>query len=150
AYVWEKVLRKLRSRQMPPSGMPRPEETTYDRLVAFLESELDHAAEINPDPGRPVIRRLNRTEYGNAIRDLLAVDFDEHVLLPNDDTGHGFDTVGEALSVSPLLAEAYMSTARKISSQAVGNEDIQPFITEYEISRRLLQDDRMSEDLPFG
>ena len=149
-YVWENVLRKLRGRQMPPSGMPRPEDITYESLVAFLESELDHAAAINPDPGRPVIRRLNRTEYGNAVRDLLAVDFDEHVLLPNDASGHGFDTVGDALSVSPLLAEAYIATARKISSQAVGNEDIQPLIAEYEISRGLLQNDRMSEDLPFG
>ena len=70
-YVWENVLRKLRGRQMPPSGMPRPEDTTYESLVAFLESELDHAAAINPDPGRPVIRRLNRTDYGNAVRDLL-------------------------------------------------------------------------------
>ena len=148
--TWEKVVRKLNAGAMPPAGMPRPDQADSNAFINYLEAELDRAAAAQPDPGRPVVRRLNRSEYGNAVRDLLAVEFDEHVLLPNDDSGYGFDTVGEALSVSPLLAEAYMSTARKISSKAVGDEDIKPFIAEYEVSRRLVQNDRMSEDLPFG
>jgi hypothetical protein len=148
--LWEKVVRKLRTGSMPPAGMPRPEETVLNNVAAFLEQQLDiHAANVG-DPGKPIIRRLNRTEYGNAVSDLLAVEFDEHERLPNDDSGYGFDTVGEALSISPLLTEAYLSTARKISQMAVGDEDINPYIAEYKISRELLQNNRMSEDLPFG
>jgi mono/diheme cytochrome c family protein len=148
--IWEKVIRKLRTGAMPPAGLPRPEVAEAEAFATYLENELDRFAAEDPDPGRPVVHRLNRTEYGNAVRDLLAVEFDEHILLPNDDSGHGFDTVGEALSVSPLLAEAFMSTARKISSMAVGDKNIQPLIAEYEVSRQLVQNNRMSEDLPFG
>jgi cytochrome c5 len=148
--IWEKVIRKLRTRAMPPSGMPRPAQAQLDDVAAFLETELDRSAAADPDPGRPVVSRLNRTEFGNAIRDLLAVEMDIASLLPNDDSGYGFDTVGEALSVSPLLAETYIATARKISTRAIGNPQIQPYVADYEISRQLVQDNRVSEDLPFG
>ncbi len=150
AAIWEKVVRKLRTGAMPPSGLPRPDQDATGALIGYLEEELDRAAAAAPDPGRPVIHRLNRAEFSNAVRDLLAVEIDELSLLPADDSGHGFDNVGETLSVSPLLAEAYMSAARMISSKAVGDSDISPFTAEHEISRRLVQDGRMSEDLPFG
>src|SRR6185295_13198091 len=100
---WEKVMRKLQARQMPPAGKKRPEEKIYQNVVAQLASRLDRAAEKNPNPGRTdTFRRLNRTEYQNAIRDLLALDIDAAALLPKDDASHGFDnvTVGD---LSPTL-----------------------------------------------
>lgn len=99
--IWEKVVRKLRTRSMPPSGMPRPENGATDAFAAYLEDNLNRAVAARPDPGRPAVSRLNRTEFGNAVRDLLAVEMDFTELLPNDDSGYRFDTVGEALSVSP-------------------------------------------------
>ncbi len=148
--IWEKVIRKLRTRAMPPSGMPRPDQSLTDNFVTFLEDSLDRAAQQSPDPGNPVVSRLNRTEFENAVRDLLGVEMDVSNLLPHDDSGYGFDTVGEALSVSPLLAESYMSTARKISTRAIGDMDVQPLTIDYEVSRQFVQDTRMSEELPFG
>ena len=148
--VWEKVVRKLRGRQMPPAGMPRPDEAGYDAFVHYLETELDRMARANPDPGRPVIHRLNRTEYENAVRDLLAVEIDGAALLPADDAGQGFDNIAEILSVSPLLVERYIAVARKVSLLAIGDPDTRPYTESYSISRRLVQDDRVSEDLPFG
>src|SRR5262249_19196708 len=118
--AWERVVRKLRARQMPPLGKDRPSESAYDALVARLTSTLDRAAARHPDPGRTdTFRRLNRTEYQNAIRDLLALDIDATVLLPKDDAGHGFDnvTVGD---LSPTLLDRYVSAAQKISRLAVG------------------------------
>ncbi len=147
APVWEKVLRKLRGRAMPPAGMPRPDEATYDSLANYLEAELDGAA---PNPGRPVLHRLNRAEYTNAIRDLLALDIDGASLLPADDSGYGFDNIGDVLSVSPMLLERYMSTARKISRLAIGDPAGRPDSQTYEVSRFLGQEDRISENLPFG
>ena len=147
--VWEKVVRKLRGRQMPPAGMPRPDEAGYDAFVHYLETELDRTARANPDPGRPVIHRLNRTEYENAVGDLLAVEIDGAALLPADDAGQGFDNIAEILSVSPLLVERYIAVARKISLLAIGDPDTRPYTESYSISRRLVQDDLVSEDLPF-
>jgi len=103
--VWEKVVHKLRSRAMPPPGRPRPDAPSYQALITHLESELDRAAAARPNPGRPAIRRLNRTEYANAIRDLLAVDIDAEALLPVDEVDQGFDNIGDALSVTPVLLE---------------------------------------------
>ena len=150
AEVWEKVVRKLRARQMPPVGMPRPDEASYDALIRYFETELDRAARANPNPGRPVIHRLNRTEYANAVRDLLAVEIDGESLLPADDAGRGFDNIAEILSVSPLLVERYMAAARKISLLAIGDPDTRPYTESYDVPRRLVQDGRTSEDLPFG
>ena len=147
APVWEKVLRKLRGRAMPPAGMPRPDEATYDSLASYLEQELDSA---RPNPGRPVLHRLNRAEYTNAIRDLLALEIDGAFLLPADDSGYGFDNIGDVLSVSPMLLERYMSAARKISRLAVGDHGGRPDSETYDVPRFLGQEDRTSEALPFG
>ena len=117
---WELVVRKLRARSMPPAGRPRPSEAAYDGLVAHLETSLDRVAAANPDPGRTdTFRRLNRTEYQNAIRDLLAVEIDVEAFLPSDDSSHGFDNISVG-GLSPMLLERYLSAAQKISRLAVG------------------------------
>jgi mono/diheme cytochrome c family protein len=150
AEVWEKVARKLRTGQMPPAGRQRPDAAFYEAFPAYLETALDRAADAKPNPGRPTVHRLNRLEYTNAVRDLLAVDVDAAALLPADDAGRTFDNIAEILSVSPLLVEKYLSAARKISRLAIGERSVHAFTAEYDVSRRLVQDDRMSEDLPFG
>ncbi len=147
--VWEKVVRKLRARSMPPAGLPRPEENTYDSVVSSLESSLDRIAAAKPDPGRTdTFRRLNRTEYHNAIRDLLALDVDVSSLLPNDDSSHGFDnvTVGE---LSPTLLERYLSAAQKISRLAVGGAVRSPGGDTVTLPPDLTQEQHFDE-LPFG
>src|SRR5262249_33732574 len=118
--VWEKVVRKLRGRMMPPLGRPRPDEKTYDTVVSYLEKSLDRDAAANPNPGRTeTFRRLNRTEYQNAIRDLLALDVEVSSLLPKDDASYGFDNVG-AGALSPTLLERYLTAEQKISPSAGG------------------------------
>ncbi|MBI1355556.1 MAG: DUF1592 domain-containing protein [Acidobacteria bacterium] len=124
--TWEKVVRRLRARQMPPAGMPRPDEQDYQVILASLESELDHAAVAAPNPGRTdTFRRLTRTEYRNAVRDLLDLDVDVSALLPNDESSHGFDniTVGD---LSPTLLDRYISAAQKVSRLAVGRPGRSP------------------------
>jgi len=150
AAVWEKVVRKLRTGAMPPFGMPRPDKTTYDSFATYLETELDRAAAAKPNPGRPVVHRLNRSEYSNAIRDLLALDTDAGSLLPADNSNYGFDNIGDALSVSPMLMERYISAAGKVSRLAVGGPTIRPVTETYPVPQLLVQDTRVSEDLPFG
>ena len=123
----------------------------YDSFATYLETELDRAAKANPNPGRAVIHRLNRTEYTNAIRDLLALEINGRSLLPGDDSaGYGFDNIGENLTVSPALLERYLSAAEKISRLAVGDASMSPALKTYDVPQRLVQEDRMSEDLPFG
>ena len=107
--TWEKLARKLRNREMPPAGMPRPDAATYDALVKYIETGRDRLAQAKPNPGRPTLHRLNRTEYGNAVRDLLALEIDVSELLPADDIGYGFDNIGDVLQVSPVLLERYLS-----------------------------------------
>ena len=148
--VWEKVLKKLRAGAMPPAGMPRPNQATYDSFATYLETALDSAAAAHPNPGRPVMHRLNRVEYTNAVRDLLAVDIDGETLLPADDSRYGFDNIGDVLTVSPALLERYLSAARKISRLAIGDPDISSVFEGYTIPKYFMQDDRMNEDLPFG
>src|SRR5579871_2598019 len=148
--LWEKVLRKLRSREMPPPGAPRPDEATYAALVNAIEGERDRLADAKPNPGRPTLHRLNRAEYANAIRDLLALDVEVADLLPADDTGYGFDNIGDVLTVSPSLLERYLLAAGKISRQAVGDTAMPPADETYSVRPGLKQDDRMSEDLPLG
>ncbi|MBI3895042.1 MAG: DUF1592 domain-containing protein [Acidobacteria bacterium] len=150
AEVWEKVIRKLRVRGMPPVGMPRPDLATYDSFATYLETELDKAAAAKPNPGRPIIRRLNRTEYTNAIRDLLAVDIDAASLLPIDESSYGFDNIANVLTISPMLMERYVVAAGKIGRLAVGDSSTRPTDQEYTVPKRLMQEDRASEDLPFG
>ena len=150
AAIWEKVVRKLRAGAMPPAGMPRPDEATYNSFATYLETELDRAAAVNPNPGRTGVHRLNRAEYTNAIRDLLALEIDGGALLPPDESAYGFDNIASVLSVSPLLLERYMTAARRVSRRAIGDPDARPIFETYEIRKFLRQDDRMSEDLPFG
>ena len=154
AEVWEKVVRKLHARAMPPAGRPRPDEETYEGFVTWLETELDRAAAASPNPGRPAVRRLTGAEYLNAIRDLLALEVDaEALLFPADDVDdQGFATNADVLSVSPALFERYLVAANRISRLAVGDPTIGPGFAPatYSTPRLLYQDDRMSEDLPFG
>jgi hypothetical protein len=120
ADVWEKVVRKLRGRMMPPPGRTRPDIERLDTLVAWLEATLD-AANPDPQPGYVALHRLNRTEYANAIEDLLALDVDPEAVLPVDGAQDGFDNVASALTVSPSFVDQYINAARTLSAQAVGN-----------------------------
>ena len=122
ADVWERALVKLHGGMMPPQGMPRPDAATLDRFIVSLETTLDRKALANPDPGHKPVHRLNRTEYGNAVRDLLHLDVDVTGLLPADDESHGFDNIAGVLRVSPSLLEQYLAAAHKISALAVGTD----------------------------
>ena len=150
APVLEKVVHKLRTGSMPPAGRLRPDAASYRSLIAYLESELDRAAEANPNPGRTTIHRLNRVEYTNAIRDLFGITIDGESFLPIDEVQYGFDNNADVLSMTPVLMERYMSAARKISRLAVGEPETQPVSEKFEIHKFLTQNDRMSDDLPFG
>ena len=148
---WEKVVRKLRTRAMPPPGRRRPAEVDYERVATHLETALDAAAAAELNPGRrPAVHRLNRAEYANAIRDLLALEIDGRSLLPADDSGYGFDNIADVLSVSPMLTERYLSAARKISRLAVGDTALAPTTEIFAVDKYLKQDARVSDDLPFG
>jgi mono/diheme cytochrome c family protein len=148
---WEKVVTKLRTGEMPPAGRPRPDPATYRVLTAAIERELDEAAASNPQPGRIPVHRLNRTEYANAIRDLLGVEVDARALLSSDEADQeGFDNVASVLSVSPALLENYLSAARALSRLAVGDPTLHPVVDSFKISKALVQDDRLGDDLPFG
>ncbi len=148
--TWEKILRKLRSREMPPAGMPRPKEVTYRALVSAIENERDRLAQVRPNPGRPTLHRLNRTEYANAVRDLLGLEIDVSDMLPADDIGYGFDNIGDVLQVSPVLLERYLSAARKISRTAVGDMTLPASYQTYSVPHGLIQDNRLSDDAPIG
>jgi cytochrome c5 len=153
ADVWEKVVTKLRTGAMPPQGLPRPDRSATAAFTASLETALDEWASAHPNPGRRLpLHRLNRAEYTNAIRDLLALEIDARSLLPTDDSNHGFDNMASVLTVSPVLLERYMSSARHISRLAVGDPTIGPAVASrtYTADKTLFQDGRMSEDLPFG
>jgi hypothetical protein len=150
--LWEKVLHKLGTGEMPPMGMPKPEATSFETMVSWLESSLDRAADVNPDPGRVDVHRLNRTEYTNAIRDLLALEIDGKAFLLPDEADSGFDNVAASLTMSPAHPERYMSAARKISRLAVGDPTMGevPDFDLYQVPGLLVQDGPVSEDLPFG
>ena len=147
--VWEKVVRRLRARQMPPAGELRPSEATYAAVVTQLENALDQAAATKPNPGRTeTLRRMNRTEYQNAIRDLLALDVYAATWLPADEVSHGFDnvTVGE---LSPTLLERYITAAQKISRLAVGGASRSPGGDTIRVKADITQEDRV-DGLPLG
>lgn len=152
ASAWEKVVRKLRAGAMPPPGSPRPDAATSNGIVGYLEASLDRAAAAAPNPGRTdAFHRLNRTEYRNAVRDLLALDLDVSALVPADAADQqGFDNMAGTLSVSPTLLERYVSAARKISRLAVGLPPLAPTIDTYRVPLNFNQSDRTSDDLPFG
>ena len=148
--AWEKVVRKLRAGAMPPRPRPRPDQETYDGFRAWLEGELDAAAAARLNPGRTeTFHRLSRTEYRNAVRDLLALDVDVQELLPADDTSYGFDNIAGVLGVSPTLMERYLSAGRRISRLAVASPVPSPTAETFRIASDLGQDRRM-EGLPFG
>jgi len=121
APIFENVARKLRGSQMPPLGGPRPDRKTTDGFVAYLEQRLDALAAVAPHPGQASIHRLNRSEYGRAVRDLLAVEIDPAEFLPADDEGYGFDNIADILRVSPSLLEQYLAASAKIAALAVGD-----------------------------
>jgi mono/diheme cytochrome c family protein len=148
--TWEKLARKLRNREMPPAGMPRPDAATLDALVNYIVTGRDRLAEARPNPGRRTIHRLNRTEYGNAVRDLLALEIDVAELLPADDIGYGFDNIADVLQVSPVLMERYLSAARRISRTAVGDTTIPVAYRTYTVHHGLIQTDRLGEAAPVG
>ncbi len=151
AEVLEKVVAKLRAGEMPPPGLPRPDPATSNAFASWLETALDRAAETAPNPGRVAVHRLNRTEYGHAIRDLLALDIDtESLLIPDDADQNGFDNIAGVLSVSPALLDRYVAAANKISRLAIGDLNALPSFETYDIPKMLVQEDRASEDLPFG
>jgi hypothetical protein len=149
AELWEKVIRKLRAGVMPPAGSPRPDQAALQDFTLWLEGELDRAAAANPNPGRPLIHRLNRTEYANAIHDLLDLDVDAATLLPPDDSAYGFDNISDALGVSPLLQERYLSAAMKIGALAVGDTHVSPGSETYRIRQDVSQDQHI-EGMPLG
>jgi hypothetical protein len=147
AEIWENVVRKVRVGAMPPHGVRRPDQKTTDSLIAWLESELDRTSARSP--GRPVLRRLNRAEYANAIRDLLGLDVDVAALLPPDVSAFGFDNVSDAQGSSPALLQAYLAAARKISASAVGDPRIATGSDTYSVRQDLSQDVHL-EGLPLG
>jgi mono/diheme cytochrome c family protein len=146
--IWEKALVKLRGGMMPPQGMPRPDAAAMDTFIVALENTLDAQARKSPDPGFKPVHRLNRTEYGNAIRDLLDLEVDVTDLLPADDESHGFDNIAGVLRVSPSLLEQYLSAAGKISSLAVGT-DTDLIRSAYRVPPDDSQEDHV-EGLPLG
>jgi hypothetical protein len=158
AEAWEKVIVKLRSRAMPPPGMPRPDNTTYDSVADWLESGIDRAAAAHVNPGRTAsLHRLNRAEYANAVRDLLAVEVDAQALLPPDEQAFGFENNAEALSMPPALLDRYVSAAATIARQAVGDPNMPPTFVRYGAMKNnandqtyLSQTERLGEDFPLG
>jgi hypothetical protein len=158
ADTWEKVIVKLRSRSMPPPAARRPDNATYDRVASWLENELDRAAETNVNPGRTAeLHRLNRTEYANAVRDLLGVEIDPKAMLPPDEQAFGFDTNADALSMQPALLDRYLSAAAKIARLVVGDPTIPAGFERYTALKDnsnettwLWQNERLGEEFPLG
>jgi mono/diheme cytochrome c family protein len=158
AETWERVVVQLRGRSMPPSNMPRPDNATYESVATWLETELDRAAAAQPNPGRPAsLHRLNRTEYANAVRDLLGVEIDPASMLPPDAQAYGFDTNADALGVEPALLDRYLTAAAKIARLAVGDPTIRPAFDRYTAVKGnsneqtwLWQTERLDESFSLG
>jgi hypothetical protein len=149
AELAEKVIHKLRAGMMPPPGMPRPDAAALKTFTISLETGVDQAAAAHPNPGRPPLHRLNRTEYANSIRDLLAVEVDAASLLPADDMSHGFDNMADVLNMSPTLLEGYIRAAGRVSREAVGDTEALPLTQTYAIPR-VLNQTRHIDGTPFG
>ncbi len=150
--VWERAIVKLRTRTMPPVGRPRPSRAAYETATSWLEGEIDRAWDAQPNPGRVgAVHRLNRLEYNNAIRDLFALDVDVTSLLPGDETADGsFDNFADVLSISTAHMERYLSVARQVTRLATGLPPEHAVAQTFEIPLHVVQDQRQSEDLPFG
>jgi len=149
AETWEKVIRKVRAGMMPPATAPRPDKAVLDGFAGYLETSLDKAAAVKPNPGHHTMHRLNRAEYGNAVRDLLALDIDSAALLPADDESSGFDNIADVLKMSPSLMERYLSASWNISRMAIGNPEIAPTTQTYRVRPDLSQDQHI-EGMPLG
>ena len=150
AATWEKVVRKLRSGAMPPPGRPRPDKATYASMTAWLESTIDRDAAVRPNPGRTdTMHRLNRAEYHNAVRDLLALDIDAATLLPADDMSYGFDNIAGVLKVTPSLLDRYVTASRQIARLAIGDPNLPPTAETFRLKADLSQDETFN-DLPLG
>jgi len=147
--VWERVVLKIRTGSMPPSGRPRPSGSESNEMVAWLEQELDRAALENPNPGRPTLHRLNRTEYRNAVRDLLGIEIDPS-LLPADNPAYGFDNNADALTLSSALTERYLAAAARVGQMALGRPGGSPIPETVFVPTDRDQGRRVSEDLPLG
>ncbi len=153
---WEKVIRKLEARSMPPPGVPRPDGASYEALKSHLETEIDRAAAARPNPGKlPLLHRLTRTEYQNAIRDLLALDslpkeMDYAMLLPQDNAMSGFDNIADLLFVSPTAMESYLGAAEKISRLALSDPTAPVMVNIYRMPDEQPQTSRVSDSLPYG
>ena len=158
AESWEKVIVKLRSRAMPPPGMPRPDNATYDAVADWLGAEIDRASAIHVNPGRTAsLHRLNRAEYANAVRDLLAVEVDPQAMLPPDEQAFGFENNAEALSMPPALLDRYVSAAATVARRAIGDPHMPAVFVRYGAIKNnpndltyLRQTERLGEDFPLG
>src|SRR5437773_5224329 len=138
---WQKILQKIRSGEMPPRGVPRPSAAQVDALVKFVSGEFARAdRNMKPDPGRVTARRLNRNEYSNTIRDLLAVEFHAEKDFPTDDSGNGFDNIGDVLTISPVLMEKYIAAAERIAARAIGADPLpKPVAAEYHAKNKTVR-----------
>ena len=145
----EKVIRKLRAGMMPPAGMPRPDAATLKSFVSSIETTIDQKASARPFAGAPELSRLNRTQYRNAIRDLLGLDMDVSSLLPPDEQGRGFDNISDALTVTPALVQGYVRAASKISREAVGDTQVAPTMSMYTVPK-VVNQMRHVEGAPWG
>jgi len=149
AKVFEKVITKMRGASMPPVGKARPDPATYDRFSSWLEGELDKVAATKPNPGRPALYRLNREQYKNVIRDMLALNVDVKALMAPDNSSYGFDNVADVLNISPALLEGYLSAADRISAMAIGDPELPREDAVYRVNQRLSQNEHI-EGLPLG
>ena len=149
AETWEKVVRKVRAGMMPPAGAKRPERAALEGFVGSIENAIDHAAASTVNPGRAPLHRMNRAEYQNAIRDLLALEVDSSTLLPADDSSRGFDNIADVLGVSPSLLERYVAAAAKVSRLAVGERDAAPAQVTYTVKGDLSQNQTL-DGQPLG
>jgi mono/diheme cytochrome c family protein len=149
AETWEKVVRKVRGGLMPPAGARQPDARTRDAFATSIETELDRAWAAHPNPGRPLLRRLNRAEYANAVRDLLALDVDVAALLPPDDSAYGFDNISDALNVSPSLQERYLAAAEKIGELAIGDPEAGTLSDTYHVRGDVSQNQHL-DGMPLG
>jgi len=155
--TWEKILRRLSVGEMPPRGMPRPPKEQITDFTNWLSTSLDKLGAAHPDPGRATLRRMNRAEYANAVRDLLALDVDFSKSLPVDDTGYGFDNIADILTVSPTLMDRYVNTAGKVSRLATGVTSEKAITTDFKFTKDLFENafgvpsynERANDDLPL-
>src|SRR5665213_2108892 len=149
ADIWEKVIQKVNVEAMPPQGMPHPDRAARDTLISSLASAIDREAALHPNPGRATLHRLNRSEYANSIRDLLALDIDATSMLPPDDESYGFDNIADVLKTSPSLLERYMSASWNISRLAVGDPSISATSSIIRARADLSQNEHI-DGLPLG